>query len=44
MKNKVFNALIIEEKDDGTFSQNIKEKRINELPEGDQLIREKYSS
>ncbi len=44
MNNKIFNALIIEENGDGTFSQNIKLKKINELPDGDLLIRVKYSS
>ena len=31
MKNKTFNAIIIEENDDGTFSQNIKEKKIESI-------------
>ena len=44
MNTKIFNAIVIEENDDGTFSQDIKEKNINDLPDGDLLVRVKYSS
>ena len=44
MKNKIFNAIIVDENHDGTFSQEIKEKKINELPGGDLLVKVEYSS
>ena len=44
MNNNVFNAIIIEENNDGTFSHRIKQKKINDLPNGDLLVRVKYSS
>jgi len=43
MKNKKFKALEITE-EDNQFARNIIEKEINQLPEGDLLIRVKYSS
>ena len=42
--DNIFNAIVVEENQNGTFSQNIKEKNINDLPEGDLLVRVKYSS
>ena len=42
--DNIFNAIVVEENENGTFSQNIKEKNINDLPEGDLLVRVKYSS
>ena len=44
MDNKIFNAIVVEENDKGTFSQSIKEKKINDLPEGDLVVRVQYSS
>lgn len=43
LNEKFFNSIIIEEKN-GKFSQNIKKKKISELPVGDLLIKVKYSS
>ena len=42
--DKTFNAIIVEENKNGKFSQNIRERNINHLPEGDLLVRVKYSS
>ena len=42
--DKIFNAITVEEKKSGEFFQSIKEKNIYHLPEGDLLIRVKYSS
>ncbi len=39
-----FRALITSENDDGKFENNIVQKSINELPEGDMLIKVEYSS
>ena len=44
MDNKIFNAIVVEENDKGTFSQSIKEKKIYDLPEGDLVVRVQYSS
>ena len=42
--DKTFNAITVEEKKSGEFFQSIKERNIYHLPEGDLLIRVKYSS
>lgn len=39
-----FKALVIEEQEEKKYSRVIKTKSVNELPEGDVLIRVKYSS
>ena len=39
-----FRALITSKNDDGKFENNIVQKSIDELPEGDILIRVEYSS
>ena len=41
---KNFNALITSQKEDGTFENIIGEKSLDQLPEGDLLIRVEYSS
>ena len=44
LNGKFFNSIIVEEDDNGKFSQNIKKKKISKLPVGDLLIKVKYSS
>ena len=44
MKNTTFKALVVEESAENNFTLGIKEKSINDLPDGDVLIRVKYSS
>lgn len=44
MENKTFKAFIVEENSDKTFSHGIKEAGIDDLPQGEVLIRENYSS
>ena len=44
MSDKTFRALVVEETDKNKFSRTIKERLIDELPEGDVLIRVQYSS
>jgi len=41
---KSFKALVVRENEDGTFSSAIENKNIEDLPEGDVLIKVKYSS
>ena len=42
--DKTFNAITVEQKKSGEFFQSIKERNIYHLPDGDLLIRVKYSS
>ena len=44
MKNKTFKAFIVEESSDKIFSHGIKEASIDDLPQGEVLIRVNYSS
>lgn len=44
MSQKIFKALVVAEGKDNTFVREITERRIDELPQGDVLIRVKYSS
>ncbi len=44
MKNTTFKALVVEESAENNFTLGIKEKSINDLPDGDLLVRVKYSS
>jgi acrylyl-CoA reductase (NADPH) len=44
MKNKTYNALVIEENDTNQFIRTVKKKTTDELPAGDLLIRVHYSS
>lgn len=44
MKNKSFKSFIVYESSDGTITRQIKNKTIDELPEGDVLIKVAYSS
>lgn len=44
MNRKAFKAFVVSEQDDGTFSRQIIERKIDDLPEGDILIRVHYSS
>ncbi len=44
MKNNCFKALIVEETGKNSFARTIGEKKIDELPDGDVLIRVHYSS
>ena len=39
-----FNAMIVKESADGTFSREVVQRSVDELPEGDILIRVNYSS
>lgn len=39
-----YQALVVREKDDNTFVRSIEQKKIDELPEGDVLVRVSYSS
>jgi len=39
-----FNALIVSQKHDGTFQRKVGKKTINNLPDGDNLIKVEYSS
>lgn len=41
---ETFNAMIVQENEDGTFTRDIKTKAIVDLPDGDVLIKVKYSS
>ncbi|MEN6295205.1 MAG: YhdH/YhfP family quinone oxidoreductase [Chloroherpetonaceae bacterium] len=43
MNNLCFKALIVEENSDGNFSALIKQKHIDELPQGDVIIKVAYS-
>lgn len=43
MKNLIFKAMVVEERD-GKFFREIKKRTIDELPEGEVLIRSSYSS
>jgi len=44
MKNTTFKALVVEESAENKFTLGIKEKSINDLPDGEVLIRVEYSS
>ncbi len=44
MGNKTYNALVVEEIGEKTFTRSIKEKCVDDLPAGDLLIRVCYSS
>ena len=44
LNSKLFNALVVEETEDGIFRMNIRKKEVKDLPEGDVLIRVRYSS
>ncbi|WP_028584887.1 YhdH/YhfP family quinone oxidoreductase [Desulfogranum mediterraneum] len=44
MENSTFKAMIVTENADKTFSREIGEKRISDLPEGDVVIKVEYSS
>lgn len=44
MQNKVFKAMVVEETPDNQFVRTITEKSVNELPEGEVLIKVLYSS
>lgn len=44
MENKIFNAFIVKENPDRTFSHGVKEACIGDLPQGEVLIRVNYSS
>ena len=44
MKNTTFKTLVVEESAENNFTLGIKEKSINDLPDGDLLVRVKYSS
>jgi len=44
MKNLSFNAYVVEENEDGSFSGNIKERTIDQLPPGEVTVRVEYSS
>ncbi|RJP76545.1 MAG: acryloyl-CoA reductase [Desulfobacteraceae bacterium] len=44
MENKTFRAMVVEEVDKGVFTRKITDRTIQDLPEGDVLIRVHYSS
>ena len=41
---KTFKAMVVEETDDGRYVRQISERSIDDLPEGDVLVRVRYSS
>lgn len=44
MSNRMFQAMVVTETDDGRFVRTLAEKSVDELPDGDVLIRVLYSS
>ncbi|MDP6886781.1 MAG: oxidoreductase [SAR324 cluster bacterium] len=44
MSETFFRALVVRKNDDKTFTREVTERKINDLPEGDVLIRVRYSS
>lgn len=44
MEDKSFQAMVIEETGEKTYSRSIRERRIRDLPDGDVLVRVHYSS
>ena len=44
MSEKTFRALVVEKTNQNSFIRGIKDLRINDLPEGEVLIRVHYSS
>lgn len=44
MENKKFKAMVVEETSEKRFERQIRERSVENLPEGDVLIRVKYSS
>ena len=44
MSETFFRALVVKKNDDKTFTREVTERKINDLPEGDVLIRVRYSS
>jgi len=44
MENKAFQALVVEETEPDTFTRSIRERSIEDLPDGEVLIRVNYSS
>ncbi len=44
MKHRTFKAMVVTQAEDNKFSRQITERNIDELPDGDLLVRVKYSS
>ena len=44
MENNTFRAFVVLETDAGTFQRSIEQRRIDDLPDGDVLVRVQYSS
>ena len=44
MSDTVFRALVVSKTDENTYSREVTERKINDLPEGEVLIRVRYSS
>ncbi|HML95169.1 MAG TPA: YhdH/YhfP family quinone oxidoreductase [Thermodesulfobacteriota bacterium] len=44
MSDKKFRALVVEEEEGGKFTRSIKERSVGDLPDGEVLIRVRYSS
>ena len=44
MENKAFQALVVEETEPETFTRTVRERSVEDLPEGEVLIRVNYSS
>ena len=43
MSDNSFNALVIRENDDGTYTRKVTERSLEDLPEGEVLLRVRYS-
>lgn len=43
-EDKTFKAYVVREKEDGSFSRNIEDKQLSELPENEVLIQVKYAA
>ena len=44
MLDNTFKAIVVEENSKGLFKQSIKSRNISDLPDGDILVKVKYSS
>lgn len=44
MSNNLYKAFVVRENEDGSFSRSIEKKNIEELPEGEVLIKVKYAA
>ena len=44
MSDAVFRALVVSKTDEKTYTREVTERRISDLPEGEVLVRVRYSS